>query len=213
MSACEDVHESPPERLFVRGHVFTDVVFALLGCVGAFYLFGFQAALLVSVWWCLSIIIIRSDLDDFIIPNWATAGIALAGILYAVVSTPGVSGHLSAVAGEIAGPAERAIVTFLGVAAFAWVFVRITGREGLGFGDVKLSGALAVWLGAYGLIVTLELASFTALGLVAVCYLRNKQTFHDGVIPFGAFLAPAAWIVFVIDNISVASGPWHALIG
>jgi leader peptidase (prepilin peptidase) / N-methyltransferase len=212
MSAYEDVRENLRHTHFARGHVITDVVCAALGCLVAFYIFGFHAALLVSAWWCLSVVIVRSDLDNFIIPNWATAGIAFTGILYAAVSAPAAL-HLSAVMGEVAEPIGRAVATFLCVAAFAWIFTRITGREGLGFGDVKLSGALALWLGAYDLIMTLEIASFAALGLVAACYLRNRQTFHDGVIPFGAFLAPAAWLVFVSGNVSMASGPWHALIG
>jgi prepilin signal peptidase PulO-like enzyme (type II secretory pathway) len=213
MSACQDADELSRSVVPVRRRFALDAAFALLGCLAAFQGFGFCAALIVSAWWFLSIAIVRSDLDEFIIPNWTIAGIAVTGLSYALVSTPGSLSNLSALTAAIAPLTGRAVATFLIVAALAWGFKHLAGREGLGFGDVKLAGALALWLGVYQLFVTLEVACFAALGLVSVSYLRNRRSLNGEVVPFGAFLAPAAWLVFVGSYINMASGPWRALIG
>jgi leader peptidase (prepilin peptidase) / N-methyltransferase len=213
MSAYEDLREGRRGARFIGAHGVVDFAFAACGCLATFNIFEFRTALLVAAWWCLSVVIVRSDLEEFIIPNWATAGIALLGLCYAISTTPGAFTHLSTTAVAIVTPIERGILTFLCVAAFGWAFAQMTGRECLGFGDVKLSSALGLWLCAYDLIITLEIASVAALGLVAVCYLRNKRAFDDGVIPFGAFLAPAAWGVFGGGYVGAMAGPWHALLG
>jgi leader peptidase (prepilin peptidase)/N-methyltransferase len=188
------------------------VAFAALGSLAAFIALGFQAGLLVAGWWCLSLVIIESDLEDLIIPNWATAGIGILGIVHIAVDAFAVSPYWLNVANSILVAIEGASFTFLGVAAFAFVFKSIIGRECLGFGDVKLSGALAVWLSAYDLLITVELACFAALALVGVAYLRDREAALNGVIPFGAFFAPAGWLVYLGRAICMGSGSWHSLL-
>ena len=213
MSALEELQKCPRDLRLIDGHDIAELAIAALGCVVAFQALRLEIAGLVAGFWCLCVVIIRSDLKHFIIPNWATAGIAVLGLAYAVFSTPGAITHLSAILAALGGPIERAVLTLLGVAGFSWAFARIIGRECLGFGDVKLSGALAIWLGPYDLLLTLEVACLAALGLVAIRALRDRRTFNDGVIPFGAFLAPAAWLVFMSYSLSAMLGPWHALFG
>jgi leader peptidase (prepilin peptidase) / N-methyltransferase len=188
-----------------------ELAVAALGCMVAFVVLGFQAGLLVAGWWYLSLVIIKSDLENLTIPNWATAGIGIFGIAYVAVDAFAVSPHWMNVANAIIVTIERAGFTFLGVATFAFVFKLIIGRECLGFGDVKLSGSLAVWLSGYDLLITVELACFAALALVGVAYLRDKQLPPSGVIPFGAFLAPAGWLVYLGRAICEGSGSWHTL--
>jgi prepilin signal peptidase PulO-like enzyme (type II secretory pathway) len=208
MSAYSNLEKSRKQAPFVAPTL-TDFTVAALGCLVAFIALGFQAGLLVAGWWCLSLVIIKSDLEDLIIPNWATAGIGIVGIAHVVFYAFAVSPHWPNVANSIIVTIERASFTFLGVAAFAFVFKSIIGRECLGFGDVKLCGSLAVWLSAYDLLITVELACFAALALVGVAYLRDKQAPQDGVIPFGAFIAPAGWFVYLGGVICAGSGSWH----
>jgi prepilin signal peptidase PulO-like enzyme (type II secretory pathway) len=212
MSAFEDVQQTPKSMCPFGEHGHAALIFAALGCLLTFRIFEFELALLVSAWWCLSVIIIRCDLEHFIIPNWATAGIAALALVYTVTS-PGAFSRAAKIMDTLAAPLEGAALVFVGVAVFGWASARIAKRECLGFGDVKLCGALALWLNAYDLLVTLEVACLAALGLVAVSYLRSKRTFNDGVIPFGAFLAPAAWLVFMCSYVGTARGSWHALFG
>jgi prepilin signal peptidase PulO-like enzyme (type II secretory pathway) len=67
------------------------------------------------------------------------------------------------------------------------------GREGLGFGDVKLAGACAVWINLNEQVFALELAAASAALLV----LFRGPRASGALIPFGALLAPSAWLVFV----------------
>jgi leader peptidase (prepilin peptidase) / N-methyltransferase len=211
MSAYSHLEKARKGASFVAPNLL-DLAFAALGSLAAFIALGFQVGLLVAGWWCLCLVIIKSDLEDLIIPNWATAGIALLGITHVVFDAFAVSPYWPNVANSVLMAIERAGFTFLGVAAFAFVFRLIIGRECLGFGDVKLSGALAVWLDAYDLLITVELACFAALALVGIAYLRDREAQPNGVIPFGAFLAPAGWLVYLGCAICVGSGSWHSLL-
>jgi hypothetical protein len=97
MSAYEDLHVSlPAASRLIGAHGAAYLICAMLGCLVAFLVFESRAALLVTAWWCLTMVIVRSDLDDFIIPNWATAGIVLSGICFTLATTLGAFVHLSA---------------------------------------------------------------------------------------------------------------------
>jgi hypothetical protein len=49
----------------------------ILGCLLVLFVLDRRAAVLVAVWWGLTVIIVRSDLDHLLIPDWASGGIAL----------------------------------------------------------------------------------------------------------------------------------------
>ncbi len=67
-------------------------------------------------------------------------------------------------------------------------FARARGRAGLGFGDVKLAAALALWLGT-GAPWMIVAASIGGLGFYALARPTEDR------IPFGPFIAAAAWII------------------
>jgi hypothetical protein len=139
MSAFEDVQQTPESMRPFGEHGHADLIFAALGCLPTFRIFEFELALLVSAWWCLSIIIVRRDLEHFIIPNWATAGIAALAPFYTVTSTPGAFSRAARIMDALAAPLERAALVCVGIAVFGWASARIAKRECLGFGDVKLA--------------------------------------------------------------------------
>ena len=155
-----------------------------------------MTAALSILWWGAVLIVVRSDLAAFTIPDGASVAIAALGTIHAFVRT------------DIARLAWRAGAEALlgGLVAFA-VFWSIKiayrcwrGHDGLGFGDVKLAGACAVWLSATDQIIALEIAAASAAFLVV---LRGSRR-QGPLIPFGAFLAPGAWLVFVAHS-------WFAL--
>ena len=82
------------------------------------------------------------------------------------------------------------------------VFERVRGRSGLGFGDVKLMGALAIWL---GLLTPWAVVIGSALGLGAFAVLRPK----DGRIAFGPALAAGAIIVGLLGEARLWPQPWN----
>jgi leader peptidase (prepilin peptidase)/N-methyltransferase len=68
------------------------------------------------------------------------------------------------------------------------VFKRLTGREGMGFGDFKLFAALGAWLGWQALIPVILLASMCGAG-VGIFMKFTGGLREGGYVPFGPFLA------------------------
>ena len=79
------------------------------------------------------------------------------------------------------------------LAATGWSYARLRHREGLGAGDPKLLAALALWLGAEGIVATLLGAALIGLG---EALLRRRA--GDEALPFGSFLCLAAWLVALV---------------
>lgn len=72
------------------------------------------------------------------------------------------------------------------------------GREGIGLGDVKLASAAGAWTGWYPLSQVILLAAALALSLaIALALVQRKKLSGAEKIPFGTFLAPSTWIVWL----------------
>jgi len=126
------------------------------------------------------------DLDCRIIPDAITLPLVVVGLLWSLVGPLSV---WDAVLGVVAGGGGLLLV--------AWGYQRLTGREGLGMGDVKLMGMIGAFLGWSGALSTVLLGSLvgTLVGLGLILSGRgNRLT----ALPFGTFLAPAAWFVFFL---------------
>jgi leader peptidase (prepilin peptidase)/N-methyltransferase len=83
-----------------------------------------------------------------------------------------------------------------------WLFKLCTGKEGMGYGDFKLFAALGAWFGWSALIPLILLASLAgiAVGLV----LRYQQKLRENnYIPFGPFLAMAAWLYMIWGHLDI----------
>lgn len=99
---------------------------------------------------------------------------------------------LDHLAGAIAGP------TFLYLVGLAYRLARQ--REGLGLGDVKLMGAAGAWLGIDRLPLVLLVACIFALASVMAQRLMARKNATVGLataVPFGMFLAPATWLIWM----------------
>jgi prepilin signal peptidase PulO-like enzyme (type II secretory pathway) len=152
-------------------------------------------ATLVAAWWLFTVAIVRSDLNAFLIPDWASGGVALLA-LSRFLLVPGTLEHPDLLAGLIAEAVFRAICAFAALWLIGRLYELIAGRQGLGVGDVKLCGVLALWLEADQALIALELATFAAL--IFVFAKKGMRQRSGDAIPFGAFLAPAAWIIYVM---------------
>lgn len=83
-------------------------------------------------------------------------------------------------------------------AAYRW----LRGREGLGFGDVKLAGVAGAWLGWTTVPVAVEMAALSAIAFYALRqYGLGRRVRATGRLPFGAFLAPMIWFGWVFDTV------------
>jgi leader peptidase (prepilin peptidase)/N-methyltransferase len=127
------------------------------------------------------------DAVDFTIPDWLSLPLLGLGL--------GTIAWLD----RDAFP-DHALAALIGGAMLwlvAWMYKRRRGRDGLGFGDVKLFAALGAWLGLEGLAPCLLLAALAALGFVTIRALLTRQRLDGGsMVPFGTWLGIAAWLVY-----------------
>ena len=88
-----------------------------------------------------------------------------------------------------------AVIGYLSLWTLYWVFLLITGKEGMGHGDFKLLAALGAWFGWKSLLAMVLIASISGL-LMAFLVLRRKPP-ENQQMPFGPYLAVAGfWHLF-----------------
>jgi leader peptidase (prepilin peptidase)/N-methyltransferase len=171
--------------------------------------FGFTAALL---------LITFIDLDHRFIPD----EVSLPGIVVGLAAAflPGGVAPLDALAGALLGGGL--------LWAVAWGYERLTGVEGMGYGDVKLLAMIGAFLGWQSIPAVLVVASIT--GSLAGAFLifarggagrarRIAQRLGVGAVPawmqraarrtevpFGPFLALGAVLALYVPAITI---PWQ----
>lgn len=149
----------------------------------------------VLAWWVAVVATVRSDLRALVIPDGASAATAALALAVAF-GGPLLAGDGAA---QACDAALQALAT--GAACFALFWLtglafRSLGRDALGFGDVKLAGAAGLWLAPGDAALALEIAALGAIAALLVA--RRAGRLRDQAVPFGAFLAPAAWLVFLL---------------
>ena len=153
---------------------------------------AFAAALAV-----LCAIVTLVDLQRFIIPDTANLAIFVLGVAQMWASA--ANGALLADAG---GLAARCLAAG-GVLWLTRLGYRLaSGRDGLGLGDVKLAAAGGSCLSWESLPLALQigvLIALVAVGLAAVMARRMPE--RHAALPFGACLAPAIWVAFVLERV------------
>lgn len=145
-----------------------------------------QLALLSTVLAVVTVVDVRSQT----IPDTATALLAAGGLISATMDT--VSSLQWAIAGGV--------IYFLVFWAIRRGHWQLTGRIGMGFGDVKLAGAAGLWLTPALLPVFMGVAAMTALFVVGAFAIVAGVGVLSRRIPFGPFLALAlltCWLLKV----------------
>jgi leader peptidase (prepilin peptidase)/N-methyltransferase len=142
----------------------------------------------------LMIAIAVCDAERFIIPNELTgAAIALA-LLRAISPGPDHDWF------DMVWPLARAVAV---TAPFLLLMIGYRywrGRDGLGFGDIKLAAVAGAWLDWTTIFVAIELAALVALGAYVLNgIIRKRRLRGTAFLPFGLFLAPAIWIGWLIE--------------
>lgn len=136
------------------------------------------------------------DARRYIIPNGLVAVAAALGLLRAglVVPDPGIE----AVAEALVRAAAIALPLWGLMTAYRWW----RGRDGLGFGDVKLAAVAGIWLDWITIFAVVELAALTALAAYAInARVRKRPLRTTAFLPFGLFLAPAIWIGWLAETL------------
>jgi leader peptidase (prepilin peptidase)/N-methyltransferase len=79
------------------------------------------------------------------------------------------------------------------------LFRLATGKEGMGYGDFKLFGALGAWLGWKLLPIVILLSAGTGAVLgIGMIVLRGRD--RAAPMPFGPYLAAAGWLAMLYGD-------------
>jgi leader peptidase (prepilin peptidase)/N-methyltransferase len=136
--------------------------------------------------WAL-IMLFAYDVIAFILPDFLTYSLVLAGL--GLAASRGYGALLESAAGALAGG-----VVLLAVKS---CYRLMTGRDGLGMGDVKLFAAAGAWVGMERLPQILLMASLLGLAVAAFYVRRLRGIVMLQKIPFGAGLCIAFWITWM----------------
>lgn len=130
------------------------------------------------------------DLKLQIIPNRITLTMLETGLLFTFLSVIsntnlGINTFVNSVLGMLVGGGIFLLITVIGGI--------IAGKEAMGFGDVKLMGALGLFLGWVNIIIVSVIAFLLAAIISIVILIFRKKQFGD-YIPFGPFIVIASFI-------------------
>jgi leader peptidase (prepilin peptidase)/N-methyltransferase len=173
-----------------------------LGSAAIAWKFGmtwqFGAGLLLT--WVL-IALSGIDLRTQLLPDQLTLPLLWVGLLLALVPV------------FVASPASilGAAIGYLSLWSVYWLFKLITGKEGMGYGDFKLLGALGAWMGPWSLLPIVLMSSLIG-AVVGGAFLVLRGQDRATPIPFGPFIAGAGWIWFLFaDPLSGIYQRWFDL--
>ncbi len=154
---------------------------ALVGLLAGLVVPGSMGAAVAAFGWLL-VLVVALDATEMWIPDPLVATIALTGAVSALILPPSLDERL------IGGAAGFGSLWLIGFA-----YHRLRGQEGLGGADPKLFGAIGLWLGWRMLPPVLLIAALVGLGIVAWRLSTGRTVARDEAVPFGAYLAVAAY--------------------
>jgi leader peptidase (prepilin peptidase)/N-methyltransferase len=138
----------------------------------------------VTLLWCGVVAVLLAlaliDWDTTVLPDAMTLPLLWAGLVAAAAGwLPGL---------DAIGAITGAAVGYLSLWSVYWLFKLTTGKEGMGYGDFKLLGALGTWLGWQAILPIVLFAS--VLGAVVGIGMKFGGSLREGrFVPFGPFLA------------------------
>lgn len=166
-------------------------VVTIAAAAASFALLPVGAAMFGTGFACLAVAASAVDIAEYRLPDGITAAIGLLGLASVAV----LEADLVALGWRLVQVAAAALLLWL----FRAGFRLLRGRHGLGLGDVKLIAAGAAWLTSEPLVWAILVACLAALLVAAVHSLRRGRADPERtplILPFGAFLAPAFWLVW-----------------
>jgi leader peptidase (prepilin peptidase)/N-methyltransferase len=160
---------------------------------------------------CLLITLFWTDWQERLLPDEFTLGGSALGLAFAfAVYVPGLPGEfflresgwrIASVANAVAGSLFASLPIWL----LGFLYEKVRGREGLGFGDVKLLLLIGVFLGPENALSALTLGA-TGGAVFGVSQVLIRR--HDGwnySLPFGSFLAAAAFLIPLFSRLGLVS--------
>ncbi len=128
------------------------------------------------------------DLEHFYLPDRVTIGGMLLGVplSFLVPELQGEKVRLTALYWSLGG----LVIGFGSLWLIGFVFSKLLKKDALGFGDVKLIGAVGAFFGPVAVLFTIIVSSFVG-GIVGVAMILRGKAKLGGftAVPYGPFLA------------------------
>ena len=161
--------------------------------VALLYFFGIKNTLIANLdlikFVILSPMLVSAFIIDYkyqIIPNRLNLTIFEFGIIFAFLyGLSNVAITINMLLGMFAGAGIFLLITLVGGMFY--------GKEAMGFGDVKLMGALGLFFGLSNIII-ITLVSFLIGAILSIVLLATKIKKSNEYIPFGPFIVIATFI-------------------
>ena len=142
-----------------------------------------QALAAIAMVWSL-VALTMIDADTQLLPDQITLPLLWLGLLL------NLNGAFAPLADAVIGAAAGYLLLW----SVYWLFKLVRGKEGMGYGDFKLMGALGAWFGWQALpaLVLLSSVMGAVFGIVLLVVRRQGR---ETPFPFGPFIAGAGLIV------------------
>ncbi len=148
-----------------------------------------------------AVVIAADDYTFRIVPDRILAILFTTGAIYRLAATGTFGEDFET---TISGLVFRSAIPGLSALLIALLYKVVRGRDGLGLGDIKLIAAAGIWLPVMGSFYAIALASIAALaGTVAIALWRGRAATLLDSLPFAVFLAPAFWVLWLLEEAGV----------
>jgi leader peptidase (prepilin peptidase)/N-methyltransferase len=164
----------------------TGLSFALLYLLSSFLKLPYYELLFILVITVPFMAIIFADFDYGIIPDSLTIFIILATGIYLVLVHPDKF-------------LLNLLTGFISFVLFVSLYFVTRGR-GMGFGDVKLAGAIGFLLGFPKVVLGMYMAFLTGAVIAIILILLGRKKLKKDTIAFGPFLAFSAVVSFIFGQ-------------
>ena len=160
----------------------------LSGLVAWHFGFGIEALSALALIWML-VALTGIDIDTQLLPDSITLPLLWLGLAV----------NLFAVWTPLSSAVLGAMLGYGSLWSVYWLFKLVTGKEGMGYGDFKLLGALGAWFGWQAVPLMILLSSFVGAAL-GIAILLSKRQGRDTPMPFGPYLAGAGLLTLFFGD-------------
>ena len=160
----------------------------LSGLVAWQFGFGIEALSALALIWML-VALTGIDIDTQLLPDSITLPLLWLGLAV----------NLFAVWTPLSSAVIGAMLGYGSLWSVYWLFKFVTGKEGMGYGDFKLLGALGAWFGWQAVPLMILLSSFVGAAL-GIAILLSKRQGRDTPMPFGPYLAGAGLLTLFFGD-------------
>ncbi len=164
--------------------------------------FGFGwpvLAALVLTWFLIALTFI--DIDHQLLPDDLTLPLIWLGL---AASLWGGGAGTADLPVDLRSSLIGAMAGYVSLWSVYHLFRLVTGKDGMGYGDFKLFGALGAWLG-WQMLLPIILLAATSGAILGILMLAVRGKDRGTPIAFGPFLAVAGWAVMMWGRPVVAA--------